>query len=223
VSPVDDDRGPVAYIWVNASKLYADQVQPGTRQSDDAGEHWLAGREDDQRLTWRRTDPAPRYMIELKGGDAGTADGPGEPGYIKISPVHPDQTPEDLLEEIVNTPMNPDGSVTLRAPATDTGRVDFREMLSESWQPLARDRMNAVLGRPYLSTQLAELLPADVCLRLTERLEHLIEERVRSELEQIHLDVDNAVATTLTRLAAAADDKRKELTRERFGRSSRLG
>lgn len=165
----------------------------------------------------------PRYMIELKGGDAGTSDGPGEPGYIKISPVHPDQRPEDLLEEILTTPMNPDGSVTLRAPATDTGRVDFREMLSESWQPAARDRMNAVLGRPYLATQLAELLPADVCMRLVDRLEHLIEERVRSELEQIHLDVDNAVATTLTRLAAAADDKRRELTRERFGRTSRLG
>jgi hypothetical protein len=165
----------------------------------------------------------PRYMIELKGGDAGTADGTGEPGYIKISPLPPnDQTPEDLLEEILTTPTNPDGSVTLRAPATDTGRVDFREMLSESWQPAARDRMNAVLGRPYLSTQLAELLPADVCLRLIERLEHLIEERVRSEVAQIHLDVDNAVATTLTRLAAAADDKRRELTRERFGRSSRL-
>lgn len=219
----DELHGPSSFIWVNTHKLYADQVQIGTRQSDDRGAHWVSGREDNQAVTWRRTEPEPRYMIELKGGDAGTADGPGEPGYIKISPVHPDQTPEDLLEEIVNTPMNPDGSVTLRAPATDTGRVDFRELLRDSHEWKLRDRLNTVLGRPYLSTQLVSMLPADVCLRLAERLDHLVEERVRHEVEQIHSDVDNAVTTTLARLAAAADTKRKELTRERFSGSSRLG
>jgi hypothetical protein len=133
-----------------------------------------------------------------------------------------DQIPEDLLEEVLDTPPNADGSVTLRAPATDAGRVDFRELLRDSHEWKIRDRLNATLGRPYLATQLVSMLPSDVCLRLAERLDHLVEERVRKEVERIHLDVDNAVSTTLARLAAAADDKRKDLTRERFGGSSRL-
>lgn len=128
----------------------------------------------------------------------------------------------EFIEEVISTPPNPDGSVTLRAPATDTGRVDFRELLRDSHEWKLRDRLNAVLGRPYLATQLVSMLPADVALRLAERLDHLVEERVRAEVEQIHHDVDNAVSTTLARLAAAADQKRKELTRERFGGSSRL-
>lgn len=122
----------------------------------------------------------------------------------------------ELLEEVATTPPNPDGSVTLRAPANDAGRVDFSEMLRESWQPIARDRLNAVLGRPYLSTQLTALLPADVCLRLTERLEALIHEAVQLELDKLHDELDTVTAATLARLAAQADSKLEELKRERF-------
>lgn len=179
---------------------------------------------------------APRYLIEMKGGDAGTPDGPGGPGYIKISPVHPDQTPEDLLEEILRTPMNPDGSVTLRAPAdptwcacpcgraghsaapaNDAGTVDFHEMLKTDAAWGLRERLNAVIGRPYLSTQLAATLPADVLLRLTERLEHLIEEGVRRQIDAIHDDVTEVTRQTLARLAEQTDTKLRALRRERFG------
>lgn len=33
----------------------------------------------------QRTDDH-QLVVEMKGGDAGTADGPGAPGYVKISP-----------------------------------------------------------------------------------------------------------------------------------------
>jgi hypothetical protein len=102
-------------------------------------------------------------------------------------------------------------------PVTDTGRVDFSAMLSESWQPIARDRMNAVLGRPYLSTQITALLPADVCMRLIDRLERLIHEAVQRELDKLHDELDSVTAATLARLAAQADTKLEELRRERFG------
>lgn len=146
----------------------------------------------------------PRYMLEVKGGDAGTADGPGEPGHIKITPVG------DSTADIVAELSRP------RPPVTDAGTVDFSAMLRESWQPLARDRMNAVLGRPYLATQLASLLPADVCMRLTDRLEGLIHEAVQRELDKLHDELDQVTAATLARLAAQADAKLEDLKRERF-------
>lgn len=127
-----------------------------------------------------------------------------------MSPVDDDRA--DVIAE-----LGRERPPIVRAPATDAGEVDFRAMLSESWQPLARDRMNAVLGRPYLSTQLTALLPADVCLRLTERLEGLIHEAVQRELDKLHDELDSVTAATLARLAAQADAKLEELKRERFG------
>lgn len=106
--------------------------------------------------------------------------------------------------------------------ATDAGRVDFRDLLQTDASVQLRDRLNGVLGRPYLATQLAGMLPPDVCVRLADRLEALIHEHVQREVDKIHDDIDRATAATLQRLAAAADDKRRELHRERFGRTSRL-
>lgn len=146
----------------------------------------------------------PRFVLEVKGGDAGTVDGPGEPGYVKITPVPP-ETVETTVEHFT-------------APATEVGRVDFREMLKTDVAWGMRERLNAVLGRPYLSTQLASMLPADVLLRLTERLEHLIEEGVRREVDKLHEDVSEVTRQTLARLALDAEDKLRELKQERFGR-----
>lgn len=115
--------------------------------------------------------------------------------------------------------MTPVNRVT---PTTDVGTVDFQALLAESWQPIARDRLNVVLGRPYLATQLAHYLPADVCMRLVDRLEGLVEREVAREVDRIHADVNEATRQTLARLAAQADQKLEELRRERFSNPSRL-
>lgn len=101
-------------------------------------------------------------------------------------------------------------------PAYDAGRVDFSEMLTQDYQWSLKHRFDALLGRPYLSTQLAALLPADVALRLADRLTAVVEERVRAEIDRLQDDITNATAQTLARMAANADEKLKELRNERY-------
>lgn len=155
------ERGPVAYIWVGGEKVNALNAEVGSLYADDSGQRWRAGREDDQRATWRRDEEA--------------AD-----------------------------------------PAYSTGRVDFSEMLTQDYQWSLKHQFDALLGRPYLSTQLAALLPADVALRLADRLTHVVEERVRGEVDRIQDDITNATATTLARMAATTDKKLEELRNERY-------
>lgn len=203
-----------------AGELIPPPARPGQRETDDNGwvwaveqfktetgiaHHWVLRSEPRDTPPGEPADsgPRPRFLLEVKGGDAGTPDGPGEPGYVKVTPVPPETT-ESALEHFT-------------APATDTGRVDFREMLKTDAAWGLRERLNAVLGRPYLSTQLAATLPADVLLRLTERLEHLIEEGVRRQIDAIHDDVTEVTRQTLARLAEQTDTKLRALRRERFG------
>ena len=105
--------------------------------------------------------------------------------------------------------------------------VDFRAMLGDDSRRWSVQRQLAdTLGRPYLATQLAQLLPPDVATRLVQRVDQLlgpeIERRVSAYVAQLQDDVDRATAETLARLAQAADQKREELHRERFGTPSRL-
>lgn len=107
--------------------------------------------------------------------------------------------------------------------------VDFHQMLgdddSRGWA--IQRQLKEQLGRPYLATQLASMLPHEVAMRLVQRIEELtgpeLERRLGQHISDLQADIDNVTADTLVRLAAQADAKRKELTRERFGPSgSRL-
>lgn len=100
--------------------------------------------------------------------------------------------------------------------------VNLREMLTEPWMPELADRLFKTLGRKYLAHQLVSMLPADVALRLVDRVDEVVEHQVSTAVERIHQDVDGAVALTLARLAEAADAKRREISRERFTTPSRL-
>lgn len=111
------------------------------------------------------------------------------------------------------------------APATVVNggeEVNLREMLSEPWMPELAERLFKTLGRKYLAHQLVSMLPADVALRLVDRVDEVVEHQVSTAVERIHQDVDGAVALTLARLAEAADAKRREISRERFTTPSRL-
>lgn len=107
-------------------------------------------------------------------------------------------------------------------PAYDAGRVDFSEMLTTDAQWSLKAQFDELLGRPYLSVQLAAMLPADVALRLSRRIAGTIEDRVRRELDHLHEEINAATTDTLARLAAQTDGKLKELRRERFTGHSRL-
>lgn len=100
--------------------------------------------------------------------------------------------------------------------------VNLRDMLSGPWQPALAERLIALLGRKYLAHQVVSMLPADVALRLVQRVEEVIDHQVSTAVERIHQDVDGAVTTTLARLAEEADTKRREITRERYAGHSRL-
>ena len=101
-------------------------------------------------------------------------------------------------------------------PAYHTGRVDFSEMLHTDAQWSLKHRFDELLGRPYLSTQLAAMLPADVALRLVERAEKVVASRVEQALARIGNEIAQTTENTLNRLQQETDEKLKELRRERF-------
>lgn len=115
---------------------------------------------------------------------------------------------------------------TANSPATDAGQVDFHELLKTDAQWALKERLHASLGRPYLAVQLAQLLPADVAVRLADRVDQLVgpevERRVAARLEAIHYEVNEQTTATLSRLRADAEEKARALSDERFGQVSRL-
>lgn len=137
------------------------------------------------------------------------------------------------FDEWVARPTFPDTSATVKEavaalelagpdPAYSAGRVDFAEMLKTDAQWSLKHRFDELLGRPYLSTQLAAMLPADVALRLVERAEAVIVLRTQANLDRLANEINRTTEATIDRLAKTANEKREELTRERFGRTTRL-
>lgn len=105
--------------------------------------------------------------------------------------------------------------------------VDFREMLGDddhAWS--VRNRLTAVLGRPYLATQIAQHLPADVSARLADRLDSLVSQAIADDRMRTNQAVATATNEAWERIRSATHEARaqlrKELHGERFGRSSRL-
>lgn len=160
------------------------------------------------------------------------------PASVIPAPQFPPGTPEyaayraDLARELgkfqrgedpypYEVPRHPDGGYV--GTVVNGGQeVNLRDMLTEPWMPELAARLERVLGRKYLAHQLVSMLPADVALRLVDRVDEVVEHQVSTAVERIHQDVDGAVALTLARLAESADAKRREISRERFTTPSRL-
>lgn len=131
------------------------------------------------------------------------------------------------LQQVPVDPPTPEGSSNASVPAgNDAGQVDFHELLKTDTQWALKERLHASLGRPYLAVQLAQLLPADVAVRLADRVDQLVgpevERRVAARLEAIHYEVNEQTTATLSRLRADAEEKARALSDERFGQVSRL-
>jgi hypothetical protein len=103
-------------------------------------------------------------------------------------------------------------------PATDTGRVDFREMLTSDHAWSVKTRLENVLGRPYLSTKIAEQLTPQFAVDLCDRLEALLTDAEQKAVERLTLEVAGIVDQRVREWQRdkARVQRAREVTRERF-------
>jgi len=159
--------------------------------------------------------PAPRMSDPVKGLYEAISGEP-LPSFGELRERYGD--PKDLKPIPV-----PGGASTMTGPLAQSPQVDFREMLRDSpGAIMKRERIAAVLGRPYLATQLVELLPVEVSARLADRLQSLKAQIIAETIAQISADVARETVTAIERLDADAAAKLKEVRNERYGHRSRL-
>jgi hypothetical protein len=109
------------------------------------------------------------------------------------------------------------------AEATNVGEVDFRHMLKDdaaAWS--AKSRLEKVLGRPFLATQLADQLDPHTAASLADRLETLVSQAVAEAELAISRDVAAVVSAKVREIRETRSEQAKAVSRERFGRPSRL-
>ena len=113
--------------------------------------------------------------------------------------------------------------IKAQAEATDVGEVDFRHMLKDdaaAWS--AKSRLEKVLGRPFLATQLADQLDPHTAASLADRLETLVSQAVAEAELAISRDVAAVVSAKVREIRETRSERAKEVTRERFTGRSRL-
>jgi hypothetical protein len=110
-------------------------------------------------------------------------------------------------------------------PLDQPPRVDFREMLADDDQAWSvKSRLEKVLGRPHLSTQLADQLDHETGCKLADRLDTLVSQAVSEAVMAINQQVASVTEQTVDRLRVETESARKQLreaTRERFTGTSR--
>lgn len=130
--------------------------------------------------------------------------------------------PAPGLYEIVSGGKPLPSYTELRARYTDSTEVpevDFRAALrndSHAWD--LRTRLEVVLGRPFLATQLVDQLTADTGARLADRLEAIVTANVEAAVRKVHEEVDRQVTDKINRLN---EERAKVVSRERFGPAGR--
>lgn len=86
----------------------------------------------------------------------------------------------------------------------------------------AEYKLRTALGRPALAKRVVDALPQPLAVELGDVLWIILEQRVAEELEAIKARVDHVVAERVAWYENQARQKREELTRERFDRTTRL-
>ena len=86
----------------------------------------------------------------------------------------------------------------------------------------AEYKLRHALGRPALAKRITDALPQPLAVELGDVLWIILQQRVAEELASVKAQVNYAVAQKLEWYEAQAQEKREELTRERFGRTTRL-
>lgn len=107
--------------------------------------------------------------------------------------------------------------------ATDQGEVDFRHMLKDdaaAWS--AKARIEKVLGRPYLATQLADQLAPDTAAALADRLESLVSQAVAETETRLSAETSRLVSEKIAEIRATRTSPAEAVSRERFNTPSRF-
>lgn len=86
----------------------------------------------------------------------------------------------------------------------------------------AEYKLRHALGRPALAKRITDALPQPLAVELGDVLWIILQQRVAEELAAVKAQVDYAVSQKLEWYELQATEKREELTRERFGRTTRL-
>jgi hypothetical protein len=107
--------------------------------------------------------------------------------------------------------------------ATNVGEVDFRHMLKDdaaAWS--AKSRIEKVLGRPFLATQLADQLDPHTAASLADRLETLVSQAVAEAELAISRDVAAVVSAKVREIRETRSEQAQAVSRERFNTPSRF-
>lgn len=107
--------------------------------------------------------------------------------------------------------------------ATQAGEVDFRHMLKDdaaAWS--AKARIEKVLGRPYLATQLADQLAPDTAAALADRLESLVSQAVAETEMRLSAETSRLVTEKIAEIRATRTSPAEAVSRERFNTPSRF-
>jgi hypothetical protein len=139
----------------------------------------------------------------------------------------PTSSPAPGLYEIVSGGKPLPSYAALRAMYAEPGdapETDFRAALKDdthAWD--TRSRLEMVLGRPFLATELVDQLTPDTSARLAGRLESLITDAITDAVAKVHHDVEVAVALKINAIHEAQIKHAREVSRERFGDVTRNG
>lgn len=86
----------------------------------------------------------------------------------------------------------------------------------------AEYKLRHALGRPALAKRITDALPQPLAVELGDILWLILEQRVAEEVRAVQAAVDHVVREKLEWYEIQAQQKREELTHERFGRTTRL-
>lgn len=86
----------------------------------------------------------------------------------------------------------------------------------------AEYKLRTALGRPALAKRVVDALPQPLAVELGDVLWIILQQRVAEELQAVQHQVDYAVNQRVEWYQRQADEKREELTRERFANPTRL-
>lgn len=159
------------------------------------------------------SDPAPGLYETISGRPL--------PRYAELRERYGD--PRDLPplpNPAAHFTVDQTGDVTQHKPipSADTGRVDFREMLTTDQAWTVKARLEVALGRPYLATKIAEQLHPEIAAKLCDRLEAVLGTAYETARAEISNEVAAVVESRVEQWRKDVDRARraKEATRERF-------
>lgn len=86
----------------------------------------------------------------------------------------------------------------------------------------AEARLRAALGRPALAKRITDALPQPLAVELGDVLWLILEKRVSEEIAKVQQEVNAVVTERMAWIERQRSEKREELSRERFARTTRL-